>query len=74
MDKLKRKDGMRQIVLQQRWYINESERLGPAGGFGAVFSGRGENSADVAIKEFHVTSGAEARELKTYDWLMSQLR
>ena len=72
MDKLKRKGGMRQIVLQQRWYINEAERLGPAGGFGAVFSGKGENSADVAIKEFHVTSGAEARELKMADYLVTK--
>lgn len=41
------------------WSLNESERLGPPGGFGEVFKGTGPDGA-VAIKRLKITANAAA--------------
>jgi eukaryotic-like serine/threonine-protein kinase len=41
------------------WELDEGRPLGPDGGFGAVFAGRGD-AGDVAIKRLHLTAAAAA--------------
>jgi len=36
------------------WQFDESEPLGPAGGFGEVFKGHAEDGSEVAMKRLHV--------------------
>ena len=56
---------MREIGLEAGvWSIDETDRLGPPGGFGEVFRGAGPGG-EVAIKRLKLTAGAAAhREMK----------
>ncbi|MFC1476162.1 serine/threonine-protein kinase [Candidatus Zixiibacteriota bacterium] len=38
------------------WEYNPSTPLGPAGGFGEVFLGRGEKGEEVAVKKLHISA------------------
>jgi serine/threonine protein kinase len=53
------------------WKYDDSQRLGPIGGFGAVFVGWDEESNEVAVKRLHVQAGHAAhRELSIASDLM----
>lgn len=52
------------------WFYNPARPLGPAGGFGEVFEGKGQPSQPIAVKRLKVTVGEAAhRELKIADEL-----
>src|ERR1700687_2487314 len=53
------------------WHLDTSRALGPAGAFGAVFSRRGEDGSEVAIKRIHMASEEHAgRELQIAAYLL----
>lgn len=55
------------------WEYDPATPLGPPGGFGAVFAGRGEDSGSVAVKKLHLTAADAAhRELRIADELLSR--
>ena len=56
---------MQTIRLESgEWIFDETKRLGPEGGFGEVFSGRGTEQ-DVAVKRLKLSAGAAShREMK----------
>ena len=46
------------------WHFDDAARLGPAGGFGAVFQGKASDGSPVAVKRLHIeASEAAHREL-----------
>ena len=60
---------MREIKLPAgRWVYDEKAQLGPAGGFGAVYAGRGEKGEPVAVKQLR--SAYQAREMAIADYLL----
>ncbi|MCK8457886.1 serine/threonine-protein kinase [Sphingomonas faeni] len=57
---------------KHEWNFDESQRLGPPGGFGEVFRGSGP-SGDVAVKRLKLTAGAAAhREMKIGESLVDR--
>lgn len=55
------------------WDYDPESPLGPAGGFGAVFAGRGEKYGPVAIKRLHLSvTDAAHRELRIADELVQR--
>lgn len=57
---------MKEIQLENRkWYYDEANQLGPAGGFGAVYRGTDAEAAEVAIKRLKLSADQAAhRELR----------
>ena len=57
-----------------RWEYDPNCPLGPEGGFGTVFLGRGEGYDEVAIKRLHLDKGDRAhREIDISDYLLGQV-
>jgi serine/threonine protein kinase len=63
---------MREICLSKgRWYFDEAKSLGPPGGFGEVFLGKGENGNEVAVKRVRLEQQVySTRELKIAEFLL----
>ena len=54
------------------WKFDDSQPLGAAGGFGAVFIGESEDGAAVAVKRLHISAGDAAhRELRVAEDLIA---
>jgi len=65
---------MERIQLSRsKWWYDPDSPLGPAGGFGAVFAGEGEDGAPVAVKRLHMEAEEAAhREFRIAEFLMSR--
>lgn len=65
---------MREISLANAfWYLDETQRIGDEGGFGAVYSGSSKTGERVAIKKLHIKAAQAAhREMDIASKLISK--